>query len=112
MAGMYRRQIRNAGIRLPEQRSGGEHVYHLFPVRTGKRNKLRDFLKANGIGTNIHYPFPIHQMPGYRGRCWTPSAGLPETEKAAREELSLPIFPELSEPKIQAVIRSVNLWKT
>ena len=110
LAGMYRRQIRNAGIRLPEQRSGGEHAYHLFPVRTGKRNKLRDFLKAKGIGTNIHYPYPIHRMPGYRGRGWVPAGGLPETERAAREVLSLPLYPEMTATDVGWVVKGVNGW--
>ncbi len=110
LAGMYRRQIRNAEIRLPEQRSGGEHVYHLFPVRTAKRNKLRDLLKAKGIGTNIHYPYPIHLMPGYRVRCWISAGGLPETERAAREVLSLPLYPEMTAVDVGRVARKINVW--
>jgi dTDP-4-amino-4,6-dideoxygalactose transaminase len=110
LAGMYRRQVRNAEIRLPEQRSGGEHVYHLFPVQTAKRNKLRDLLKAKGIGTNIHYPYPIHLMPGYRGRCWMPAGGLPETGRAAREVLSLPLYPEMTAADVGRVSKGVNGW--
>jgi len=111
LASGYRKGIRNPGIRLPEERKEGHHVYHLFALRSPARNRLRSFLKARRIGTNIHYPYPIHRMPGYRGRCWVPSAGLPETDRAAREEISIPLFPELSEPKVHKVIRSLNLWK-
>ena len=108
MASMYCRQIRNAEIRLPQQRPGSEAVYHLFSLRTVRRNRLRDFLKTKGVRTNIHYPFPIHRMPGYRGRIWAPARGLPETEQAAREVLSLPLYPELSRTAIDRVAARIN----
>lgn len=108
LAGLYRKGINHPEVQLPEERKEGRHVYHLFALRSQRRNRLRSNLKAKGIGTNIHYPFPIHQMPGYRGRCWTPSAGLPETEKACREVLSLPLYPELTPAAIRRVVRGMN----
>jgi len=110
VAGMYCRQIRNPEILLPGQRSAGEHAYHLFAVRSERRNSLRNFLKAKGIGTNIHYPYPIHRMPGYRGRFWLPASGLPESERAACEVLSLPLYPEMSAMEVGRVAKAVNGW--
>jgi dTDP-4-amino-4,6-dideoxygalactose transaminase len=107
---MYCRQIRNPEILLPGQRSAGEHAYHLFAVRSERRNSLRNFLKAKGIGTNIHYPYPIHRMPGYRGRFWLPASGLPESERAACEVLSLPLYPEMSAMEVGRVAKAVNGW--
>lgn len=112
LATLYRKGIRNPGIRLPEERKEGHHVYHLFVLRSLARNRLRSFLKARGIGTNIHYPFPIHRMPGYRGRCWVPSAGLPETDRAAREVLSLPLYPELPLSVMAKVVKTANAWRS
>ena len=112
LATLYRKGIRNPGIRLPEERKAGHHVYHLFALRSPARNRLRSFLKVRGIGTNIHYPFPIHRMPGYRGRDWVPSAGLPETEKAAREVLSLPLYPELPLSAVAKVLKAANAWSS
>jgi dTDP-4-amino-4,6-dideoxygalactose transaminase len=96
LARIYHHEVRNANFRMLQERSEAENVYHLFPVRTEKRNKFREFLKKNKIGSNIHYPVPIHRMPGDRGKFWLPYKGLPETEKAAGEVLSLPLYPEMS----------------
>jgi dTDP-4-amino-4,6-dideoxygalactose transaminase len=96
LARIYHHEVRNEIFRMLQERSEAENVYHLFPVRTEKRNKFREFLKKNKIGSNIHYPVPIHRMPGYRGKFWLPYKGLPETEKAAGEVLSLPLYPEMS----------------
>lgn len=112
LASGYRKGIRNPGIRLPEEEKEGHHVYHLFALRSPARNRLRSFLKARGIGTNIHYPYPIHRMPGYRGRCWVPSAGLPETDRAAREVLSLPLYPELPLSAVAKVVKTANSWSS
>jgi hypothetical protein len=73
-------------------------------------NKGQAFLKAREIGTNIHYPLPIYRQPGYRGRFWMPSKGLPEKEKAAKEVLSLLLYPELSGAALMRVAGTINIW--
>ena len=110
LAELYNRGIVNPEIRLPPERKKGGHVYHLFAVRTPRRNRLQTHLKKQGIGTNIHYPLPVHLMPGYRGRFGVPSAGLPETEKASREVLSLPLYPELAPSTVRRVIVGMNTF--
>ncbi len=81
---------------LPVERAGCEPVYHLFVVTHPERDALKAFLHARGVETLIHYPTPIHLQPAYRGRI--PVRGpMTLTERAAREVLSLPMYPELSE---------------
>lgn len=109
LAGLYRKGINHPEVQLPEERKEGRHVYHLFALRSQRRNRLRSKLKAIGIGTNIHYPFPIHRMPGYRNRCWLPARGIPETEKASREVLSLPMYPELNKKTANLITKHVNI---
>ena len=65
-------------------------------------------LQSRGIGTNIHYPMPVHLQPAYRGRLAIGPAGLGESERAAREVLSLPMFPQLREEQVGRVIAGIH----
>ncbi len=97
-------------ISLPQTSKAANHAYHQYVVRTPARDSLRAFLSAKGIGTSIHYPVPVHQQPAYAGRIG--SAGeLHHTEAAAREILSLPIFPELPADAVKAVADQINTWR-
>ena len=69
---------------------------------------MRDWLHAAGIGTGIHYPVPVHLQPAYRGRLAAGPSGLGETERAARQILSLPMYPQLSEAMIDRIIGHVQ----
>jgi len=71
------------------------HVYHQYVIRTPRRDHLKAFLAAHGVGTLIHYPVPVHRQPAYRGRCAL-AVPLDQTDRAAAEVLSLPMFPELA----------------
>jgi dTDP-4-amino-4,6-dideoxygalactose transaminase len=75
------------------------HVYHQYTVRilNGRRNEVQERLKEAGISTMVYYPVPVHQLPLYANQLWN----LPETEKASREVLSLPIWPQIT-PETQA----------
>jgi len=82
------------------------HVYHQYVVRAKRRDDLRQFLADRKIGTEIYYPVPIHLQPvfaylGYR------EGDLPESERAAREALALPMFPELTDDEQQWVVESI-----
>jgi dTDP-4-amino-4,6-dideoxygalactose transaminase len=68
---------------------------------------LMSHLRERGIGTAIHYPVPIHLQPAYRGRLGEVGS-LPETERAAREIVSLPMYPELSEDDVRTVARAIR----
>ena len=105
---MYKHLFADTDLILPVEHPGSNHVYHLYVVRTKRRDELQTFLKGQGIGTLVHYPVPIHLQPAYRARL--PGADdLPETERAAREVLSLPMYPELTESDVEAVAEAI--WK-
>jgi dTDP-4-amino-4,6-dideoxygalactose transaminase len=89
---------------LPTERPGTRHVYHLYVVRApGRRDALKSRAKEAGVGTLVHYPVPIHLQPAYRGRL-RGADNLPETERAALEVLSLPMYPELSSEDASVVL--------
>ncbi len=94
LAAVYR-EVLAGRAGLPAERPGAEAVYHLFVIASPDRDALKASLQTRGVGTMIHYPMPIHLQPAYKGR--VPVRGpMDVTEKAAREVLSLPMFPELS----------------
>ena len=68
---------------------------------------MQTYLRSQGIGTLIHYPAPVHVQPAYAGRI-SIGEGLPHTEAAAREILSLPMFPELSDEQARQVAQVIN----
>jgi dTDP-3-amino-3,4,6-trideoxy-alpha-D-glucose transaminase len=86
------------GLTLP----AGGGVYHQYVIRCLSRDALAAYLQARNMQTLIHYPVPIHRQPAYAARGLAP-APLPETENAAREVLSLPMYPELPLSDAQAV---------
>jgi dTDP-3-amino-3,4,6-trideoxy-alpha-D-glucose transaminase len=101
IAGMYEDLLAGAGLALPETPDGDEHVYHLFVIQHAERDRLQAGLRERGIGTDIHYPLPAHLQPIYQGSAAPGS--LPTTERLAREVLSLPIYPELTDDEVRAV---------
>ncbi len=94
-------------VTTPIEPPGTCHVYHLYVVRHPQRDALRQFLSERGIGTAIHYPVPIHLQPAYRGRLGD-SGSLPETERAAQEIVSLPMYPELREDEVKMVAEAIR----
>jgi dTDP-4-amino-4,6-dideoxygalactose transaminase len=98
-----------AEVGTPVVRPENESIFNQYTVRVPRRDELQAFLKARGIGTAIYYPLPLHLQPcfaylGYReGQC-------PESERAAREVLSLPIFPELSDAQLDEVVAGVRAF--
>jgi dTDP-4-amino-4,6-dideoxygalactose transaminase len=102
LAAVYDERLANTSLVLPGQRSETTHVRHLFVVRSSRRDKLQIFLKEHGVGTLVHYPVPVHLQPAYR-QLIRSGPDLKETEKAAGEVLSLPMYPELTKKEIQSV---------
>jgi dTDP-4-amino-4,6-dideoxygalactose transaminase len=109
IAVQYNELLAGGDIITPEIPRGGRHVFYCYAIRVpgGRRDALRTFLTERGIGTQIHYPVPIHmqeaaQFLGYR------KGDLPVTEKVAGEVLSLPMFAELTDAQIDRVAASVN----
>jgi len=108
IAAAYDRGLRDTGLQLPTRCPGATHVYHQYVVRHPERDALQTRLRHEGIGTNIHYPQPVHLQPAYAGRYPIDPAGLPETEKAAREILSLPMYPQMSDAAVSVVIDAMH----
>jgi dTDP-4-amino-4,6-dideoxygalactose transaminase len=107
LAACYDRLLAGAGLVPPAAAPDSTHVYHAYVVRHPRRDALRTHLAQRGIETSIHYPVPIHRQPGFSDLSLPPD-GLPETEAAAREVLSLPLFPGMRAREQQAVIDAVN----
>lgn len=104
LAAVYARALAKAALTPPMERSGARHVYHLYVVRSDKRDALRTHLLENGVGSGVHYPVPVHLQPGY-ARLGGGAGTFPVTEQAAREVLSLPMFPELTAREARSVAR-------
>ena len=99
MAERYDKLLAGTRVTTPTVAPGNEHVYHLYVVRSQQRNALQAHLAAHGIATAIHYPVPVHKQPAYRHLAPAPTHAeanrLIETERAAAEVLSLPLYPQL-----------------
>jgi dTDP-4-amino-4,6-dideoxygalactose transaminase len=109
IAGVYDYGLRWCeGIGLPARRGGGTHVFHQYVLRCRDRDALQAALKARGIGTNIHYPVPVHLQPAYRGRIALGPSGCRATETAAQQVLSLPMYPELTDAEVSRVCEALS----
>ncbi len=95
LAATYDERLSRLPLVLPVVRPGDRPVYHLYAIRTERREELRAHLRERGISTAIHYPAPVHLQPAYARLGYRPGS-LPVTEDAARSLLSLPMYPDLS----------------
>ncbi len=91
----------------PEVAPYAEHVYHLYVIRTPARDALREHLQAEGIGTGLHYPVPLHLQKPYASLGYR-AGSLPVTERAAAQCLSLPMFPEMTQTQVGRVADAVR----
>jgi dTDP-4-amino-4,6-dideoxygalactose transaminase len=101
-AARYRELLAGTDLGLPAEAPDTRHVYHVYAVRTKRREELISALGAQGIQTGIHYPVPVHLQPAYADAAVGRGA-FPLAEKAANEVLSLPMFPEMTEEHLQVV---------
>lgn len=112
-AARYRELFTDAGlteyIELPFVRSKVRHIYHQFIIRAKERDALFEHLKKNGVGTDIYYPVPLHMQEcfAYLGNR---EGDFPQSERAAKETLALPIFPELTEEQQGYVVEVVEAF--
>jgi len=94
------------GIVLPQEVRGTHHVWHQYVIRTTRRDELRAFLTERKIGSEIYYPVPLHLQAALKPLGYS-EGSFPEAERAAREVLALPIFPELREDEQQTVVSAI-----
>jgi dTDP-4-amino-4,6-dideoxygalactose transaminase len=104
----YNTGFADSRLVLPLAQTGCRHVYHQYVVRHPERDSFQARLKQAGIGTNIHYPVPVHKQPAYAGRCAMDPAGLKNTEMAASGILSMPMYPELSDEVVSRIVDTVR----
>lgn len=107
-AARYNESLKDLPLTLPAAEADS-HVYYVYAVRTPLRDRLQAWLKERGIGTNIHYAVPVHLQPAYR-RPEYPPESFPASEQAARELLSLPLFPEMHMEQVDRVCAAVRAF--
>lgn len=109
IAWRYLEGIRNEKVALPavDMSRPENHVFHIFPILCETRRELQAFLRAKGIETNIHYPIPIPKQGAYEAQGWDMSEYF-VTEKICERELSLPLYPGMTDAEIEYVIDCVK----
>lgn len=106
-AQLYSEKLKNVSqVKTPTYESHSKHIFHQFTLRVENRDGLQKFLSEKGIPTAIHYPIPLHLQPAFRG--FAEEGSLPEAEKAAKEVLSLPMHPDLTEDEINYISNSIK----
>ena len=105
---IYDAGLKGAKVSLPVRRAGAAHVFHQYVLRSTRRDALKDAAKAQGVTTNIHYPMPVHLQPAYRGRIAIGPTGMARTEAMAREVLSLPMYPQMTDEDAQRVVEVIR----
>ncbi len=103
IAARYDAALAGGPLAPPVRRADAEHVFHQYVLRSPHRSDLMARLKADGIGTGIHYPVPVHLQSAYEGRVALGPAGCAETARAAQEVFSLPMYPELGDEQVERV---------
>lgn len=107
-ASALREALAGSSLALPEPAAAnGDHVYHLFVVRTPDRDALRAHLGQNGVSSAIHYPTPIHLQPAYADASQK-QGDLPVSERLAAESCSLPIFPSITDAELALIADAVS----
>ena len=94
------------GVVLPYVDPRGTHVFHQYVIRVPRRDALRKFLTERGIGSEVYYPVPLHLQKPFANLGYSEGA-FPESERAAKEVLALPMFPELTEEEQQRVVIAI-----
>ena len=105
IAAVYRQGLRNRKIRLPAEDAG--NVYHIFPVFSEQRDVLQAYLEERGVHCLIHYPIPVHLQKAYSGLGYQ-KGDFPAAEELAKTELSIPLYPGMTEEQVSYVIDALN----
>jgi dTDP-4-amino-4,6-dideoxygalactose transaminase len=100
-AARYRELLAGAKLTLPAEHGRGTHIYHQFTVRLERRDAAKQALADAGVASGIYYPIPLHRQPVYEKEFG--KLPLPAAESAAREVLSLPIYPQLTDEQLRHI---------
>ena len=107
IANIYNKNLKNKDLILPSESKDNYHAYYVYVVRHSQRKKIMTYLQKNNIFCNISYPFPIHTMKGYK-YLDTKKNNLKITDKYSKQIFSLPMYPELTQQKLERVINTIN----
>jgi dTDP-4-amino-4,6-dideoxygalactose transaminase len=110
IAALYGRLIHNAAVELPVEAPWAHSVYHLYVVRTPYRDALRQHLADHGVGSQIHYPVPLHRQKAF-AHLGQGSGSCPIAERAAGRILTLPLYPELTDEQVAFVADVVSRFE-
>jgi dTDP-4-amino-4,6-dideoxygalactose transaminase len=102
----YDQRLAGSDLVRPAEMPWARHVYHLYTVRAKNRDALQATLLSEGIQTGVHYAIPVHLQPAYAHLGYGPNS-LPESERAANEVLSLPLYPELTDSQVRTVTEAL-----
>jgi dTDP-4-amino-4,6-dideoxygalactose transaminase len=108
IAAAYDAALEGGPYAPPVRQDGTEHVFHQYVLRVPDRDEVQARLRAAGVGTGVHYPVPVHLQAAYADRVPLGPAGCKETERAAREVLSLPMYPELTGEQVERVCAALR----
>ena len=103
----YSKALASLPVLTPTEQDYSYHIYHQYTIRTPRRDELREFLKAQGIPTAVHYPMPLHLQPAFKERFGYCEGDFPEAEKASQEVISLPMHPELTGEEIEYIVQAI-----
>lgn len=106
VARMYKEGLAEV-VGVPEEPEGMSAVYHNYVIKCERRNELSEFLSMNGVETKMHYPVLLHRQPAAIGLC-DGKGDFPIAEKLNALQLSLPIFPEITEQEVKYVIKKIT----
>jgi dTDP-4-amino-4,6-dideoxygalactose transaminase len=109
LARAYNEHLGALGYRTPPAPADRRHVYHVYTIRTARRDELQPFLHERGVATGIHYPIPVHLQKAF-AELGHRRGDFPLAEAAADQLLSLPIFPEMTGPQQETVVAALAEW--
>jgi dTDP-4-amino-4,6-dideoxygalactose transaminase len=109
-AARYDTLLHGSLVETPVASDDSRHVYHVYAVRCQRRAAYRDALASCGVQTGIHYPTPVHLLPAFADLGYGKGT-FPESERAANEVLSLPMFPELTCGQSESVVRAIRQFE-
>ncbi|MCI5858086.1 MAG: DegT/DnrJ/EryC1/StrS family aminotransferase [Agathobacter sp.] len=110
VAERYLKEISNPLVTLPTVEEYGTHVFHIFAIRCDRRDELEKFLNEKGIGTNCHYPIPIHMQEAYKD-LQIPQGTYPIAEQISATELSIPLYYGMTDEEAGRVIKAINEFR-
>jgi len=109
LAHLYDELLKNVPVIKPYARKNGQHVYHLYSIRTPRRDDLQKTLLSKGIETGIHYPVPLHQLPALKFLGYK-KGDFPNAERVSQETLSLPLNSQTTSDQIEMVSKAIQAF--